>query len=161
MSYAENGDTLDWVVSDKTYSYDEMFDWLEKYLFPYMRYVYAKKYTSSVSGETYVVVGMVDGSLAYFQIDGNGQDVIFYPKGKFEQGPRTKFVFQFSKRKYDRSEAKNSINFVEPYIYNWNGKRESLFTDGTWGCRKGCTNCGYCTKLIQLNGWEIPDDYPW
>ena len=161
MSYAENGDTLDWVVSDKTYSYDEMLAWLEKYLFPYMRYVYAKKYTSSVSWETYVVVGMVDGSLAYFQIDGNGQDVIFYPKGKFEQGPRTKFVFQFSKRKYDRSEAKNSINFVEPYIYNWNGKRESLFTDGTWGCKKGCIYCGSCTKLIQLNGWEIPDDYPW
>ena len=161
MSYAENGDTLDWVVSDKTYSYDEMLAWLEKYLFPYMRYVYAKKYVSSVSGETFVHVGMVDGSSVYFQIDGNGQDVIFYPKGKFERGPRTKFVFQFSKRKYDGSTTKNSINFVEPYVFNWDGRRESLFTNGTWGCKKGCIYCGYCTKLIQLNGWEIPDDYPW
>ena len=161
MSYAENGDTLDWVVSDKTYSYDEMLAWLEKYLFPYMRYVYAKKYVSSVTGEIFVEVGMVDGSSAYFMIDGNGQDVAFYPKGKFERGPRTKFVFQFSKRKYDGSTTKNSINFVEPYVYNWDGRRESLFTNGTWGCKKGCIYCGYCTKLIQLNGWEIPDDYPW
>ena len=51
--------------------------------------------------------------------------------------------------------------FLDPYVFGWDGRRESLFTHGTWGCRKGCTNCAYCTKLIQLNGWEIPDDYPW
>ena len=59
------------------------------------------------------------------------------------------------------STCKQSMDFLDPYILNWDGRRESLFTDGTWGCRKGCTNCAYCTKLIQLNGWEIPDDYPW
>jgi len=31
----------------------------------------------------------------------------------------------------------------------------------TWACKKDCTNCGYCTKWIQLNGWKIPKDYPW
>jgi len=25
----------------------------------------------------------------------------------------------------------------------------------------GCANGGaYCTKLIQMNNWKIPDDYP-
>ena len=39
---------------------------------------------------------------------------------------------------------------IEPYIVdNWDGTREGLKAN-----RK---NYG---KLIQLNGWKIPDDYP-
>ncbi len=55
----------------------------------------------------------------------------------------------------------NSVSYIEPYILNWNGMVEHLKTDAIWACKKGCTNCGYCTKLIQLNGWKIPKDYPW
>ena len=99
----------------------------------------------------------------WFSIDKRGQDVIYFPNGNLEKtGPRHRFQFNFSKRitDYDASE-KQSMDFLDPYIFGWKGTREDLFADVTHGCRKGCTNCGYCTKLIQLNGWEIPDDYPW
>lgn len=55
----------------------------------------------------------------------------------------------------------NSASYIEPYILNWNRTVEHLKTGAIWACKKGCTNCGYCTKLIQLNCWKIPKDYPW
>ena len=33
MSYAENGDTVDWIETNKSYSYAEMVAWLEQYIF--------------------------------------------------------------------------------------------------------------------------------
>ena len=161
MSYAENGDTVYWVTDNKTYSYEEMLDWLEKYIFPYMRHYDAWECTAE--GQVGVCVTIPDGSLYWFSIDKRGQDVIYFPNGNLEKtGPRHRFQFNFSKRiaDYDASE-KQSMDFLDPYIFGWKGTREDLFADVTHGCRKGCTNCGYCTKLIQLNGWEIPDDYPW
>ncbi len=163
MSYAENGDTADWIETNKTYSYEEMLNWLEQYLFPYMKHLSVKKCISS-SGQVGVCVTIPDGSLYWFSIDGNGQDVVYFVNGNVDdKNTRNMFQFNFSKRIVDNyfDNRKQSVNFLDPYVFNWDGRRESLFTHGTWGCRKGCTNCGYCTKLIQLNGWEIPDDYPW
>lgn len=70
------------------------------------------------------------------------------------------FSFQMVKKKTEDSKSYNSVEFIEPYVLDWSGNRETLKT-GTWWCYKGCDNCGYCTKLIQINGWKIPDDYPW
>ncbi len=161
MSYAENGDTVDWITSDKNYSYDEMVKWLEQYIFPYMKHM--SVYNCTTSQAVVACVTIPDGSLYTFSIDANGQDVEYYINGKLgDRNPRNMFVFNFSKRvKNDGSTNKQSMDFIDPYVFDWDGRRESLFTNGTWGCRKGCTNCSYCTKLIQLNGWEIPDDYPW
>ena len=42
----------------------------------------------------------------------------------------------------------------------WDGTRESLFK-GEYGCKKDTNRTRpYCTKLIQMNGWKIPKDYP-
>lgn len=42
----------------------------------------------------------------------------------------------------------------------WDGTRESLFK-GEYGCKKETSRTRpYCTKLIQMNGWKIPKDYP-
>ena len=163
MSYAENGDTVDWITSDKNYSYDEMVKWLEQYIFPYMKHYNVKQCNVETTGQIGVCVTIPDGSLYWFSIDRNGQDVAYYVNGNTDDsGPRNMFQFNFSKRvKNDGSTNKQSMDFIDPYVFDWDGRRESLFTNGTWGCRKGCTNCAYCTKLIQLNGWEIPDDYPW
>ena len=161
MSYAENGDTVDWIIADKNYSYQEMEDWLEKYILPYMRHYDVTKCAGLSTGQVGVCVTLPDGSLYWFSIDREGQDAVYFPTGERRNGTRNKFQFQFAKRKFAGSSTRNSLNFIEPYVYNWDGRRESLFTNGTWGCRKGNANTAYCTKLIQLNGWEIPDDYPW
>lgn len=37
--------------------------------------------------------------------------------------------------------------------------KDILLSDTRYGCGSSSTNA-YCTKIIQLNGWKIPDDYP-
>ena len=50
---------------------------------------------------------------------------------------------------------------MEPYMGGWNGTREQLFTRSNIGCNETATNDrAYCTKLIQMNNWKIPKDYP-
>ena len=46
----------------------------------------------------------------------------------------------------------------EPYTWSWDGTNEEL-TANTRGCSNNGTKL-FCTKLIQLNGWKIPKDYP-
>ncbi len=152
----------DWIVKDKTYSYDENKTFLETYLLPYVKYTKVEKYIAKSSGQTYACVSMVNGTIICLSIDGNGGDIMFYPNGNLNVKVKTRewFGFQMVKKKIQGSKKYNSIEFIEPYVLDWNGNRESLKT-GTWGCYKGCENCSYCTKLIQINGWKIPDDYPW
>lgn len=46
----------------------------------------------------------------------------------------------------------------EPWKYKWDGRIETLYDGHEYSCRSG--NHFYCTALIQMNNWEIPDDYP-
>ena len=39
-------------------------------------------------------------------------------------------------------------------------KRETLLNSSGWGCA-GSINTFYCGALIQNDGWQIKDDYPW
>ena len=43
---------------------------------------------------------------------------------------------------------------MEPYKNEWDGNLQTLKNK----CRG--TNPEYCTAWIQMNGWKIPDDYP-
>ena len=72
MSYAENGDTVDWITSDKNYSYDEMVKWLEQYIFPYMKHYNVKQCNGKTTGQIGVCVTIPDGSLNRSQWAGCG-----------------------------------------------------------------------------------------
>lgn len=162
MAQAEYGGTFnDWISSYHSYSYAEMREWLSKYLFPYIKYSDVSDCrTETILGDgsgvvqTCICFHMANGALVRVHIDNNGGDLGYFANGKMETNPRNKFSFQFAK-------TNKKSEFIEPYIYSWNGNKNSLTSGGTWGCYKGCTNCAYCTKLIQLNNWEIPDNYPW
>ena len=161
MAQAEHGGRFDdWIPSYHYLSFTEIREWLEKYLFPYIKYsdVSDCRGEGMVGDNTFIQEGicfhMANGALIWIHINDDGGDLIYYVNGKIQSNPRNAFQFQFAK-------TNKKSEFVEPYVFNWNGNESSLKTDGTWGCYKGCTNCGYCTKIIQLNNWEIPDDYPW
>ena len=95
-------------------------------------------------------------------VDENGCDLVYYIDGDVTNNTsRNKFVFQFLKATSDTDRDLNSQNYIEPYIYGWDGTRDGLFDKNHRGCYKGCTSCNLCTKLIQLNSWKIPSDYPW
>lgn len=47
------------------------------------------------------------------------------------------------------------------YAYNWDGTEANLVNNKHFGCRENNLNPRrYCTKLLQLNGWDVPKDYP-
>lgn len=46
----------------------------------------------------------------------------------------------------------------EPYKVGWDGNLSKLYKGGTHSCGTG--NGLYCSAIIQLNGWKIPEDYP-
>ncbi len=40
--------------------------------------------------------------------------------------------------------------------------REHMITDtSAWGCNKASNYKMYCGAIIQIDGWQIKDDYPW
>lgn len=51
---------------------------------------------------------------------------------------------------------------MEPTLYKWDGDEKTLYNDAERGCMRGNQNAGggYCTAIIQRNGWKIPKDYP-
>lgn len=162
LSMIDNGDVDGWVQPNKYYSYKELEEFMHQYFLPYMKYVDLRQGKSFGSGYEGICITLLDGSLFCFAVDNNGADIGYYVDGdESHGGPRNYFQFQFAKYKSDSNRGVNSASYIEPYIYNWNGKREQLKDGNTWACKVGCTNCGYCTKLIQLNSWKIPDDYPW
>ena len=173
MSIADNGDPDGW-VEERAYSYDEQVEFLKQYIFPYMKNLGYKECTM---GQIGVCIYLMDGGAMWFSVDRNGGDIEYYVNQKdtdliyqdrktVVNIPRKKFQFQLAKitGKYlgdgKLDPTRTSTDFVTPYVFGWNGTEEGL-KNGYWACVKGCTNCGYCTKMIQLNGWKIPKNYPW
>ena len=147
---------------DKTKSIPKA--WFDKYMKPYLNLA-----DERVSGQGGVVAYFHDGSVAFF----NQAGIILYLNKKDYQetvddngvthikqeltGTRM-FLFYLSPT--DKSLAGHYNKGIEPYTWGWDGTREDLFT-GRYGCAQNSTNAkAYCTKLIQMNGWKIPKDYP-
>jgi len=136
-------------------------EWFNKYLKPYIRSTNVVVDENDRDGK--IAVYLMDGSLLYFE----DSSWLFYPDAKDfetslqEDGYNNRdkklcgikyFTFKFL---YDSSTG------VAPYSDEWNGEREFLLTRSNVGCNKNATNeAAYCTKLIQLNNWKIPEDYP-
>ena len=50
---------------------------------------------------------------------------------------------------------------LEPVKVGWDGNRNTLLNDSRIGCNtKARDGAKYCTAIIQLNNWIIPEDYP-
>ena len=156
LSAVENGDPLDWdITPDSTYaSYSVNKEFFEKYLLNYLK-VARHGQCGDNYGDSWVCVWLPDGTAFTLRMDVNGVDVIVFPFGKvegtFNGQQRKKFVFNF--RKY-MTDTETSAG-VEPYTFQWDGTLEELYQNCTNG------NKNFCAKLIQVNGWKIPDDYPW
>lgn len=112
------------------------------------------KYTKIENKDGILYVYFADGSAAYFTY--YGQDIYFFPKGskaelaQLKTG-KDKFMFAFypAGASGKRNEYFKNLG-VEPYIdANWDGTKEGLYN-----------SCSNGAKIIQLNGWQMPDDYP-
>ena len=164
MSVADNGDPDGWIIAKKTYTYDETVEVLNTYIFPYMKHLGYEE--CSANGQIWVCVTLMDGGITTFSIDPNGGDITYYNDKKYVNNKtlpniaRHKFRFQMAKVS-GVDNVTNSISYIEPYVYGWKKTKEDLINGNTRSCAPECTGCDFCTKLIQMNSWKIPSNYPW
>ena len=174
MSVADNGTPEGWITTRKSYSYNEVVEFLETYISPYLKHSNYKRcdeYGDTGAFNTITAcVSLLSGGVVKFYIDGNGSDIYYFIDGDLSNtSTKNRFKFQFSKNTgKSGDDTINSQNFIEPYIWSWDGTDEDLKNNTTRGCYKDCeikgssgNFCAYCAKVIQLNSWKIPDDYPW
>ena len=138
--------------------------WCKKYIIPYMNVIHYG--TRGVAYRFFMYFS--DGS-AVAMGDGNGRDWFFFPGnpekceklGNYTYRSyigRCAFAFYYHPvRKSDGSFYQ--WNF-EPYMAGWDDTENSLKNHSTFGCNENSVWPAYCTRWIQINGWRIPDDYP-
>ena len=184
MSEAENGPLTTWDAIEETLEYNDdnssyvvtstnINDWYDKYLGPYIKTLKVEKNTGDKDGK--INVYMPDGSLV--MISGNswivypnandykpsefGEDTGFTNRNKDDCGIKY-FTFYFNPRTTQSSAIKYHYGKgLEPYLAEWDGTVEQLLNYSKLGCKETVTNeRAYCTQLIRMNNWKIPDNYP-
>jgi len=167
LSEIENGPTTSWdscgTSSTTTCTYNDVLAWYNKYLNKYLKTTKVEQLPDS---ET-LLLYLTDGSV--LSIANWIYDIEYYPEGRTISSGNAKpgvnqFSFRFQPNAFPEHAGIVNYKYVanpyfEPYTYTWNGTYEGAKHSAS---NLGCYDGGrLCTKLIQLNGWKIPDDYPW
>lgn len=170
MSTVDNGETVTWKgIGNKSATYDDCLDWFNTYLAKYLKYSKIKQNNTSL------LVYLFDGSI--LKIRNYIYDMSYYINADAIANSilgKNTFLFRFqpyqtSTLKWDIIRTSYTINpGFEPNMYCWNGTYEGAKYDSVspnsnkYGCYDTGNAAGsLCTKLIQLNGWKIPEDYPY
>lgn len=163
-SIIDNGevDSWDWVPAGGESNNEIVLAWFNKYWAPYLnsiRIIDRKvlKNNEAVDGGITFILG--DGSVANMSgFNGGYLHVRFYPNYKSFMNESTiegvdEFVFGF--------------NITTSKRFNTYGSEqkdyEELKYNSDYGCYAKNTRYGnaYCARLLQSNGWKVPDDYPY
>ena len=174
MSTIDNGDTTTWKYLadahvDANVTYEEALDWYNTYLADYLRPQKVEKVSSQ--GKDYLGVYFSDGSALLFAL--YIYDIFYYIDTKTidsaeSQYGKDKFLFRFfPKRLAFQDENNPALKYsynpgFASSCYDWDGTYEGAkHSPNGYGCFDTGTNGGkHCSKLIELNHWKIPDDYP-
>ena len=132
--------------------------WIEKYLLPYIHYI---KFGEISMQDARNVIYFSDGS-ALVKVVSNGRDWWFFP-GNIEKCIKSptahyrnfigKCAFAFY---YNPTEPRKEFSsFGVSKLYN----ESILKTDSSYGCYNEEKSWhGFCTALIQRNGWKFPKE---
>ena len=143
--------------------------WFRKYLAPYMKITKME----TLSDGSFIAY-FADGGALRMRLTDSTRDWDYFP------GNVNKCLSKNSRSSYIReSTGKCAFTFIfnpavnseswkyhynkgfEPYKVTWDGNIETLKTKSNYGCNSNPSSYRqYCTALIQMNGWKIPDDYP-
>lgn len=170
MSVAEYGEAKYWwkdcgASTGATCSADEVIEWFNTYIGKHLQVLKIEK------GSVHVIAGTRDGFFVYLK-DGSIlfvptfiYDITFYTNQKAVDNPQlgiNQFPFRFnpvlSTGQPEKGNEYTQKETFEPYANDWDGTREDLLSHSTFGCKKD--GGSFCTKLIQYDGWQIKDDYP-
>ncbi len=183
LSSVDNGEFATWelfeteAVRDDNGDYQytktiNSLDWFNKYLAPYIKITKIEELENDQHGS--ILIYLQDGSMFAF----NAASWLYYPfASDYEETIKDEetgitdrnrdfcgikyFSFFFSPSVTHSSMILHAGKGMEPYIGGWDGTKEDLLNNSSIGCNIDATNeRAYCTKLIQLNNWKIPKDYP-
>ena len=153
LSEIDNGDKSNWYYfcgeGDGTQSGEKcLAEFYNNYFKDYLK-VLKTEYNTDPKG---LFIYFADGSVV--RLSYGGRDYTYYINNKhFDNCNQGKDCFMFAfYTNYAVGLRKDYFigKGIEPYIHSgWDGTREGLRADAR-----------SCVKLIQINGWKIPEDYP-
>ena len=168
MAAAETGVDVDgWTVRGRQYNKAELDKFVDTFFRPYLNINYTRELTPNprtCNGKCPRILVVLNNGIAFsMYIDDNGIDIFMHPNPEKTDFMSTRDAFAFQLIKKDATNVFSSVGSMEPYTAFWNdGKESTLWNDSRRGCnRQTSSNKQYCTKIIQLNGWKIPRNYPW
>lgn len=167
LSEADNGTCENWNYPDSN-GVDSASEFYRAYLKKYLSVLSEKEEVVNIYKlnktidytKSYYIVYFSDGSAMGLNWD-DGMDIHFWPQSSNINrnllSSRSDFTFNFKKG------ASSNYCSVEPYTFRWDGTRDDLKENPRYGCSLENINSvgAFCAKLIQYDGWEISDDYPW
>jgi len=181
LSVVENGDYFTWdgfqneIIKDDSgdilyYKSVNTLEWYNKYIAPYIK---VAKVEPDITNEGSLGIYFHDGGLLLL----SWSSCIFYPNaadfktklhditGEPEKDVSisgTKYFTFYMVLTPSVARGHNGRYGLRPYLdSSFDGTKESLINNPAIGCSPDATGeRAFCTKLIEMNGWKIPNDYP-
>lgn len=168
MSVSEYGDVESWAPDcgtsgNITCDTDDAIEWFNTYIGKHLQITSIEEKENGKGFYAYLNDGSIL-SVANYIYD---MTYIINKKNIPKAGETSKFgkyIFSFRFNPIlgtGQTETNNKYTLkptFEPYTWSWDGTQENLYEHSIYGCKNG--NGGFCTKLIQNNGWKIPKNYP-
>jgi len=160
LSVNDNGETKYWEFATND-TPENIKEWYKKYLMNYI-----KDLKTGIKNNHFTIY-FADGSGALIEYFGHDWYYCLEAKSLSENLPsaRGKKCFRFGLypdyNKVCGATSYSAKNFqnkgIEPYVNCRIQNEDGTISDTT---EKDLYKKGYYSKIIQLNGWKIPDDYP-
>lgn len=150
-SVVDNGPMSDWKTDISVSGIHASEQYFNTYIKNYIKYTDVKSCPSGLGANVgNLCIYLANGSVFWIRPvnQGGAVDIDFF--ANYRKGYTSDNFLAFMIR-----DGKFST-----YSQAWDGTRESLLNNDTFGCKEG-TLKAFCAKLIEFDGWQISDDYPW
>lgn len=169
LSEVEYGDPSNWTLNcadQSNCTIDETSEWFMKYIGKNLQSKNLILGTTPEGVPCYYVYFndgiIIRGATTYYK-----DFLVFLNKQAINNYTEGINVFRFRIAPEAQSELEANWNTYhlgkgfEPYAWAWDGTVEGAIHGERYGFGCAAEETGYyCTKLIQINGWKIPEDYP-
>ena len=159
QSELENGNIIEWDWTLSHFApYQKQLEWYNKYLSKYIKINKIENIISKNNANV-LTIYFADGSILYTNWGDMNDFSFFINKKAMKNGKVGKDIF-FFRLKPKSNSIYHKNKYFEPFAETWDGNINHLYQNApnNYGCADQYGN--FCTKIIQLNGWKIPKDYP-
>ena len=174
LSESENGFISEWDLGTD-YTRENLKRVVDKYLRPYFKIVDTVESKDDTGSYSTYGFRLADGTTLLFSLDGASSggyapaSIMILADFKGRTAINSAKDLDYSRNNFEMAINKNvgKLSFFawgeEAGSYAKNYTREDIINHSKYGCnskvhKSGRMNCG---ALIQYDGWQIKDDYPW